>query len=61
MPFNQTYNVNWELCECLELLYEILDLLEDIKLALELGEDITTLLQNLYPPFDPLRTIRPRY
>jgi hypothetical protein len=49
MPFDQTYNVNWELYECLELLYEILDFLEDINLALELGEDIDTLL---YPPFD---------
>jgi len=56
MPFHQTYNVNWELCECLELVYEVLDLLQDIKLALELDEDITTLLN---PPFDPLRTIRP--
>ena len=56
MTFDQTYNVNWELCECLELMYEILDFLEDIKLALELQEDIITLLN---PPFDPLRTIRP--
>jgi hypothetical protein len=49
MPFDQTYNVNWALYECLEHLYEILDFLEDIKLALELGEDIDTLL---YSPFD---------
>jgi len=61
MPFDQTYNVNGELCECLELVYEILDLLDDIRLALELEENITTLLQTLYPPFDPLKTIRPRY
>ena len=51
MTFDQTYNVNWELCECLELVYEILDFLEDIKLALELQEDIIALLN---PPFDPL-------
>jgi hypothetical protein len=40
MTFNQTYNVNWELCECLDILYEILDFLDDIRLALELEEDI---------------------
>ena len=56
MTFDQTYNVNWELCECLKLVYEILDFLEDIKLALELQEDIIALLN---PPFDPLQTIRP--
>jgi len=55
-PFDQTYQVNWELCQCLELVYEILDSLEDISIALERREDITTLLD---PPFDPLRTIRP--
>ena len=32
--FDQTYNVNGELCACLELVYEILDGLDDIKLAL---------------------------
>jgi hypothetical protein len=53
MPFNQTYNVNWELCECLELVYEILDFLDDIRLALELEEEIMTLL---HPPFDPFKT-----
>jgi hypothetical protein len=54
MTFNQTYNVNWELCECLDILYEILDFLDDIRLALELEEDIDKLLN---PPFDPFKTI----
>jgi len=54
MPFDQQYNVNWELCECLELVYEILDFLDDIRLALELGEDLTNIL---HPPFDPFKTI----
>jgi hypothetical protein len=54
MPFDQLYNVNNELCECLELVYEILDFLDDIRLALELQEDIIALLN---PPFDPFRTI----
>jgi hypothetical protein len=42
-----------ELVACLEILYEILDDLEDIKIALEKGQDPTTLLA---PVFDPLRT-----
>ena len=54
MPFEQPYNVDWEFCECLDLVYDILDLLNDIKLALELDEDITALF---HPPFDPLKTI----
>ena len=55
MSFDQTYNVNWELCECLETLYEMLDYLEEIILALEKGKSITDALN---PTFDPFRTIR---
>lgn len=54
MPFDQTYNVNWELCECLELVYEILEDLKDIRLALSKGKEITDIL---HPKFDPLQTI----
>jgi hypothetical protein len=54
MPFDRQYNVNWELCECLELVYEIMDNLEDIKIALEKGKRITDIL---FPPFDPFKTI----
>ena len=54
--FDQIYNVNWELCQCLELVYEVLDSLDDIRIALERRVEITHILN---PPFDPLRTIRP--
>jgi len=54
MPFDQKYNVNWELVECLELLYDILEALEDIIYDLETGKTITDILA---PPFDPLKTI----
>ena len=54
MTFDQTYNVDWEICECLELMYKILDSLDDIKLALERGKEITDIL---YPQFDPFKTI----
>jgi hypothetical protein len=54
MPFHPEYNVNWELCECLELVYEILEELEDIIIGLEKGKSITHIL---HPPFDPFKTI----
>jgi hypothetical protein len=54
MPFHPEYNVNWELCECLEVVYEILEELEDIITGLEKGKSITDIL---HPPFNPLKTI----
>jgi hypothetical protein len=42
-----------ELVACLELVYEILDNLEDIRIGLENGLDPSTFLD---PPFDPLQT-----
>ena len=54
MTFDQTYNVDWELCECLELVYKILDSLDNIKLALEKGKEI---MDILHPQFDPFKTI----
>jgi len=55
MPsFDQLFNVNWELVECLEILYEILDDLEDILIALEKEKDPSYIL---FPPFDPFLTI----
>jgi hypothetical protein len=53
MTFDQLYNVNWEVYECLDLVYEILLWLDDIKLALELGESITYAAS---PSFDSLKT-----
>ena len=44
----------WELACCLDTLYEILDNLEDIRIGLEKGQDISTFLA---PAFDPFKTI----
>ena len=54
MSFDQTYNVNWELCECLEIVYETLDYLEDVLLALEKGKSLKDAITQ---PFDPFHTI----
>ena len=55
LPFDRTYNVEQEFYQCLERVYEILDFLEDISIALERKESLTPIL---HPPFNPLRTIR---
>jgi hypothetical protein len=52
--FNQQYNVNWEIIDCLEIVYDILDFLEDIRIALCEEEDLSLILS---PPFDPFKTI----
>jgi hypothetical protein len=49
--------IDWELAACLEIVYEILDDLEDIRLSLEKGQDPSFFLfPNL--GFDPFKTIR---
>jgi hypothetical protein len=52
--FDEQFNVNWEIIECLEIVYEILDDLEDIEIALWKGKDPSHILS---PPFDPFETI----
>ena len=52
--FDQTYNVNKELCACLELVYEILDGLDNIKVVLWKRKELTEILS---PQFDPFKTI----
>jgi len=52
--FNQQYNVNWEIAECLETVYEILDDLEDIRIAFEEEKNPSFIL---FPPFDPFKTV----
>jgi hypothetical protein len=54
MTIDRLYNVNPEFWNCDNIIYEILDFLSDIRLALLLEEDLTHIL---YPPFDPFRTI----
>ena len=52
--FDQTYNVNKELCACLELVYEILDGLDDIKVILWKRKELTEILS---PQSNPFKTI----
>ena len=54
MTFNAKYNINKEMDNYLEVIYEILIDLDDIKNALERGISITNILS---PPFDPFKTI----
>ena len=54
MTFNAKYNSNKEMDDYLEVIYEILIDLDDIKDALEKGISITNILS---PPFDPFKTI----
>ena len=54
MTFDAKYNINKEMDDYLEVIYEILIDLEDIRDALERGISITNILS---PPFDPFKTI----
>ena len=54
MTFDTKYNINKEMDNYLEVVYEILIDLDDIKDALERGISITNILS---PPFDPFKTI----
>ena len=54
MTFDTQYNINKEMDNYLEVIYEILIDLDDIKDALERGISITNILS---PPFDPFKTI----
>ena len=54
MTFDAKYNTNKEMDNYLEVIYEILIDLDDIKDALERGISITNILS---PPFDPFKTI----
>jgi hypothetical protein len=56
MPSDQKCNEEEKFYECLELVYEILDNLDDIRIALEEGRDPEFFLfPNL--GFDPFKTI----
>ena len=54
MTFDAKYNINKEMDNYLEVIYEILIDLDDIKDALERGISITNILS---PPFNPFKTI----
>ena len=46
--------LHWDIFDCLEIIYNILGDLEDIRVALCEGKDPSYIL---YPPFDPLKTV----
>ena len=52
-PYQQ-YDMDKELLDCLEIMYDLIFFLNDIKLALELVEDLVPII---HPPFDPFKTI----
>jgi hypothetical protein len=54
MNRNQKPTIAWEIACCLDIVYQILDDLEDIRLALEKGHDPHSIL---YPTFNPFKTI----
>ena len=54
MTFDAKYNINKEMDNYLEVIYEILIDLDNIKDTLERGISITNILS---PPFDPFKTI----
>ena len=54
MTFDLKYNINKEMDNYLEVIYETLIDLDNIKDALEKGISIMNILS---PPFDPFKTI----
>ena len=54
MTFDAQYNINKEMDNYLEVIYEILIDLDDIKDVLEREISVTNILS---PPFDPFKTI----
>ena len=56
-PYQQ-YDMDKELLDCLEIIYDLIFFLNDIKLALELDEDLVPIIHPPFdPPFDPFKTI----
>ena len=49
-PYQQ-YNVDEELLDCLEIIYDLIDFLDNIWLALETEKDLTPIIQR------PFKTI----
>ena len=52
-PYQQ-YNVDEELLDCLEIIYDLINFLDNIRLALETEKDLTPIIHR---PFDPFKTI----
>ena len=54
-PYQQ-YSVDKELLDCLEIIYDLINFLDDIRLALE--KDLTPLFTNLSTPSKPLESTK---
>ena len=52
-PYQQ-YNMDKELLDCLEIIYDLIDFLDDIRLVLEMEKD---LIPIIHWPFHPFKTI----
>jgi hypothetical protein len=61
MPQDRKYNVDRQLWKIMNVVDDALEFFHDIKLALELKEDFQTIIALIDPPFDPYKTIFPKY
>ena len=52
-PYQQ-YNMDKELLDCLETIYNLIDFLDNIRLALETEKDLILIIHQ---PFNPFKTI----
>ena len=52
-PYQQ-HNVDEELLDCLEIIYDLIDFLDNIRLALETEKGLTPIIHR---PFNPFKTI----
>ena len=52
-PYQQ-YNMDEELLYCLEIIYDLIDFLDDIRFVLETEKDLTPIIHQT---FDPFKTI----
>ena len=53
-PYQQ-YNVDKELLDCLEIIYNLIDFLDHIRLVLETEKDLTPII---HPPSKPLESTK---
>ena len=51
---SQQYNMDKELLDCLEIIYNLTDFLDDIRLVLEMEKDLIPIIHR---PFDSFKTI----
>jgi hypothetical protein len=57
MPNDRKYNVDRQLLEIMNVVDDAMVFFRDIKLALILEEEFSTIIALIDPPFDPYKTI----